>query len=906
MKNFRKVLALVLVVAMMFSFAAMASAKELKDYTDAESVSYDTAVEVLSALEILNGYEDDTFRPTNSISREEMAKMIAVMANAGDTDVDSLYAAACEFADVEKTRWSASYISYCAYTGIVAGVGENCFNPYGNVTALETAKMLLVLMGFDADEQGYVGSNWKINVLTDMQNFGLTVGFPAGYDWNDPISREEAAQMMLNALQTNVIVGVVSDNVVKITNALYAGKKIDATLIDAQKYGDLKMYGNVIVDGDKTLGEALYNNRLDLTVGVRDCYGRPGNKWTLINALGKEVLSGTFVANPLYVPVNTDGTIDIAATVTAASSAVKPVTVNYFVDGDLVDAATAIAAVGKGVQVEVYANGAGTQIDVVVKNTYISMVETTTLTTFQLEDGSCFSNKAYGLKEGQIVLYWLCNGTGSNNVADYVGGKLHEVKVAEPTVTGIKKASSAGYVVGTDGNKYEYADNIGEYTTVLNANLMGVPETDATADGATYDLYLDEFNYIMGWKKTTTEASYIYGYAVEKTGYIDWQGLTGANAARIEAKKDIVSFEDASTATLDVTTEPAWWTLNYYFNNAGEQTDILGTLVKYTVNADGAITAAAEADWFATEPGASISNNEVPMVKGNGDVVEVDKFGNETVIAYGDKDTKYLVRTYNYSTKAYEYNVYTESTLPSGFLGYTLVDVDGDGYRDTTIGTIQMFYTSMTDGYNRTLWVADYVFVDAIYGSVAASRAFVTSPVESYSDIDFVNQFEAVDVYEAVVAGKDSYVVVNDTAKLDDLKLYSACFTCIGYNTEDGYPVYVAATPVEPNTFGSLEYYNGNLWYNGKLQDVDENAFLVVAFPAGYDANANGVADDVTYAIEGSVENVNKYVVSRDGNLHAFECQKADCTGCFFMNGWVIDADGDGDIDEVYTEVFTW
>ena len=57
MKNFRKVLALVLVVATLFSFAAMASAKTLADYEDATDVNYDVAVDVLSTLEILDGYK---------------------------------------------------------------------------------------------------------------------------------------------------------------------------------------------------------------------------------------------------------------------------------------------------------------------------------------------------------------------------------------------------------------------------------------------------------------------------------------------------------------------------------------------------------------------------------------------------------------------------------------------------------------------------------------------------------------------------------------------------------------------------------------------------------------------------------------------------------------------------------
>ena len=45
MKNFRKVLALILVVATLFSFVAMASAKTLEDYSDAKDLNFDEAVE---------------------------------------------------------------------------------------------------------------------------------------------------------------------------------------------------------------------------------------------------------------------------------------------------------------------------------------------------------------------------------------------------------------------------------------------------------------------------------------------------------------------------------------------------------------------------------------------------------------------------------------------------------------------------------------------------------------------------------------------------------------------------------------------------------------------------------------------------------------------------------------------
>lgn len=915
MKNFRKVLALVLVVAMMFSFAAMASAKELKDYTDAESVSYDTAVEILSALEILNGYEDGSFKPTNSISREEMAKMIAVLANAGDADVDSLYAAACEFADVEKDRWSASYISYCAYTGIVAGVGENCFNPYGNVTALETAKMLLVLMGFDADEQGYVGANWKINVLTDAQNFGLTAGFPAGYDWNDAISREEAAQMMLNALNANVIVGVISENVVKITNALYEGRKIDATLIDAKKYGDLKLYGNVIVDGDTTLASALYKGLIQNVPG-RDCYGRPGTTWNFKNGLGNVVLSGSFVMDAA-IAHNTDGTLKIADVVKAANMvAGQTYQIDMYVNGNLTpdlkdgdidgnkngssldeNIFAAQKQVGKGVEIDIFVNHTTKTFEIIVKNTYIGQVTGLTTSQFQLNNGMCFSNKGYNFAKGDIILYWICDGHGNDH--SWNGGQLHTAKVVTPVTTGVKKASDAKYIIGTDGNKYEYAAFLGVNTanTALSAYYMDQHEVSATAAGGTFDLYLDEFGYIMAFRATpAADPAVYYAYAVEGTGYFwDKQDyVTGTGAGSVEGEKTIVKYEDASEATLKVGSEAAWDALNYQYNSV----TTLGTLVAYT-ESEGTITAALEAERMGVA-GYSLSDGFVPFLAKNGNIGYMDKFGQFHVVAYGADDTQYMVRTYDYATGKYVYTTYTEDTLPNGFAGYTLVDTDKDGCKDTTVGTLQFFATPMDDA-DKTL-IADVVFVDAIYGTADQARAFVTGKVESYSDIDFVDQFEAVDVYEGVVNGKEGYIVLNDTQRIEHMALFSSIFTCIGYNTEDGLPVYVAAYYVDPDTTGeALRYVRGELFYEGVLQEVDENCLVVVAFPAGYDNDAT-----YTYSIlENGIEGINKFYMDGKDLFHAAHCDKTGCDGCVFGDGWILDLDGDGDVDELYFEIWS-
>ena len=82
-------------------------------------------------------------------------------------------------------------------------------------------KMLLCVLGYDAKLQGYVGANWQVNVMRDAVKMGLTAGLK-DFDPYKAATRDEAAQMMFNALKANMVVGYISENIVKVTNSLYS------------------------------------------------------------------------------------------------------------------------------------------------------------------------------------------------------------------------------------------------------------------------------------------------------------------------------------------------------------------------------------------------------------------------------------------------------------------------------------------------------------------------------------------------------------------------------------------------------------------------------------------------------------------------------------------------------------
>lgn len=195
MKNLKKVLAVVLAVAMAFSLMAVASAKQIGDYSDTSDVKYKEAVDLISGLGIMTGTSETTFDPKGTFTREQAAKVICILL-VGKTVADSLQATTKTFDDVEVTRWSAPFIEYCAVNGIINGTGDGKFSPAAPVTGSAFAKMLLTALGYGAKGE-YVGANWELNTLVKAQ--GLLI-LDTGVNYSAPATREEVAKYAFNAL----------------------------------------------------------------------------------------------------------------------------------------------------------------------------------------------------------------------------------------------------------------------------------------------------------------------------------------------------------------------------------------------------------------------------------------------------------------------------------------------------------------------------------------------------------------------------------------------------------------------------------------------------------------------------------------------------------------------------------
>ena len=248
-------------------------------FSDQSKIKNTEAVDACTALNIIGGYPDGSFKPEGNITRAEVTKMICVALNGGK-EPNLATNATPTFSDVRtnaNSAWAEKYIESCYAQGIVSGVGAGKFAPAGNVTGTQLAKMLLVSLGYKSENEGFTGNAWATNVNTVASAKGLYEGLES-IDPSAAITRDNAAQMVWNALnayeveyKTNLVADkdgklstqitvqdkVVGDNDDKITllEDKYEAKAITGTLSDVTQDNGKDTY-SITVDNPMYKGKA--------------------------------------------------------------------------------------------------------------------------------------------------------------------------------------------------------------------------------------------------------------------------------------------------------------------------------------------------------------------------------------------------------------------------------------------------------------------------------------------------------------------------------------------------------------------------------------------------------------------------------------------------------------------------
>ena len=197
----KKFLSLVLALVMTMSLVTISAGA--KDFTDDTSINYEEAVKVMDLLGVINGYEDGSFKPTNTLTRGAAAKIICNLLLTPAV-ADTLPANNTGFKDVQTTNTFAKYIAYCANAGIINGYRDGTFRPAGTLTGFAFMKMLLGALGYDAQIEGFTGETFALNVASKIGELELSKGNDT-FVGTKAVTREEACLYAFNMLSKDMV-----------------------------------------------------------------------------------------------------------------------------------------------------------------------------------------------------------------------------------------------------------------------------------------------------------------------------------------------------------------------------------------------------------------------------------------------------------------------------------------------------------------------------------------------------------------------------------------------------------------------------------------------------------------------------------------------------------------------------
>ena len=509
MKNLKKVLSLVLALAMALSLMTAAFAADAEDFADYDKVSHKEAVDVMVALGVFNGTEGNKFAPSAELTREQAAKIITYML-LGQEKADKLTADVAPYGDVAATRWSAGAIAYCTNEGILAG-SNGKFNPTGKLTGQAFAKMLLCALGYDAKIDGLEGSSWAINASKLAVKAGLDDKLGA---LSTVMTREEAAQMAFNAEKATMVEysGGVDVKTSDGTTVKVGAVRSDVTNTLAKDYR-----GSTSADADVLMQFCEQNAKdLKLTAKTTDDFGAPANTWEY-----KSEDIGDYAKDAEFTFTSEVKKADMEKKLKGYTLN-KVAQKNYVTDGkaqanadtvsDKVDTTDEIAGLtGAGITVKLYAtNKEITNVVVINENLYkINKIDTkndkVTLTAVAgkvnsvaavEDDDDCYGILS-NMKQDDYVIITAANGVVKTAAAaEKVTGKVTKVTTDSATLDGttynFNKSVTVKPAIDKDKTVNFYLDTFGNviYTDAAS-NTDTVDTVYVVTKGTKQDAYGD-------------------------------------------------------------------------------------------------------------------------------------------------------------------------------------------------------------------------------------------------------------------------------------------------------------------------------------------------------------------------------------------------------------------------------
>lgn len=173
-------------------------------FTFTDVTNYKEAIETLSSLEIIKGYNTTTFAPNDNITRVQMAIMLSKL-RTGDVTTATWSAATnlnIPFSDVSTDPNAYHYpsaIMYAYNNSIIKGRGDGTFDPTATITVQEAAVMIVRALYYPASI--YDSGDWSANYIGKADELGIFDGVSSlKYSPTTVLNRGQVAQMLYNAL----------------------------------------------------------------------------------------------------------------------------------------------------------------------------------------------------------------------------------------------------------------------------------------------------------------------------------------------------------------------------------------------------------------------------------------------------------------------------------------------------------------------------------------------------------------------------------------------------------------------------------------------------------------------------------------------------------------------------------
>ena len=711
----KKFLSLVLALVMTMSLVTVSAGA--KDFTDDSEITYKEAVDVISALGVVDGYSDGDFRPDDVLTRGAAAKIICNLI-LGPTTASALSAGTAPFKDVPVTNTFAGYITYCSQQGIISGYADGTFRPTGTLSGNAFMKMLLGALGYDSSIEGYTGANWQVSVIKQASGIGLDDGNDE-FVGSQAVTRQEAALYAFNMLQATmveydkkdtIVVGDITINTTSTRKDVENNTNTDGN-IDGERNGD----------GLMQFGEKYFKDleKKDAT----DVFGHPSSKWVYD---GDDVGTYANEADATYVVEDDD--MNVGQVVTSSSymnySSSEAKDAKYFLNGDDNEVKSSeLVAVGD--IVEAYENDNGDVETVVVSRYTVAKIdkvdtdvstaesrngasEVLTLTDLDGDNSNDYYDK-YDDAEKTLRGYASSYDEGSVLAVAFRDGKFGDEVLASyeaEAVTGEVTAFREDETVTMDGTKYEFA--------------RSKDGTDGFVDGITknfdfdkeYTIYLTADGYVIGVEGAAgadlNDVYYVTGVYCEESRY---------NANKFTWYAQAVSLADGSASDIELDETDADNALKSIIDDASKDafTDVKGL---YTFDDD--IATAWDGDRDYTVYGIDEDDGLDTSLK-NALAMDDTKFsttGGSSKTFYVDENTQYLgVDDYADDIDT----VYAMGGMKAGTSGNVIVIADQDEDRDAlyvilvdssaSVGSADILYAAGsstdkvgTDKYVREFW----------------------------------------------------------------------------------------------------------------------------------------------------------------------------------------------------------